>query len=399
MRANDRDHDIVLLGASGFVGRYTARHLARSAPEGVRIAIAGRSAERLDAVKRELDVDWPVLVVDTADDAAVGRVAASAAVVATTVGPYLRYGTAVASACAKAGTSYADLTGESIFVARSIARNHAVAESTGARIVHSCGFDSIPSDLGLGLAHATAGGVPIVAATLAVRSLRGGISGGTIDSLRQQLKEATTDASTRRILANPYALTPGPSVRLPDRPGSGWGRVGGTWQAPFVMSTYNRQIVQRSNYLTGWSYGQLLQYREVVATGRGVGGFARAGAIALGTAGLLGAMTFPPTRALLDRVLPAPGSGPNADAVEHGRFALDVDAYPVEGEPVRTRVAAPYDPGYGGTGVMLAESALSLALDDLPDRAGVLTPMVAMGEHLAERLRTHGFTLETSPLA
>ena len=121
MRANDRDHDIVLLGASGFVGRYTARHLARSAPEGVRIGIAGRSAERLDAVKRELDVDWPTLVVETADGAGVGRVAASATVIATTVGPYLRYGTAVASACAKAGTSYADLTGESIFVARSIA--------------------------------------------------------------------------------------------------------------------------------------------------------------------------------------------------------------------------------------------------------------------------------------
>ncbi|MFE4727354.1 saccharopine dehydrogenase family protein [Microbacterium sp. NPDC056736] len=396
MRTNDRDHDIVLLGASGFVGRYTARHLARSAPDGVRIALAGRSTARLNEVKRELGVDWPTLEVDTADDAAVARVAASASVIATTVGPYLRYGMEVAAACARAGTSYADLTGESIFVARSIERNHAVAESTGARIVHSCGFDSIPSDLGLGLAHAAAGGVPIVAATLTVRSLRGGISGGTIDSLRQQVKEAKTDASARRLLADPYALTPGPSVRLPNRAGNGWGTVRGTWQAPFIMGGYNQQIVQRSNYLTGWSYGQLMQYREVVATGRGLAGFARAGGIALGTAALVGAMWFTPTRAVLDRVLPSPGSGPSAEAIEHGRFALDVDVYPVEGLPVRTRVAAPYDPGYGGTGVMLAESALSLALDDLPDRAGVLTPMVAMGEQLAERLRGQRFTLEAN---
>jgi len=398
MRTNDRDHDIVLLGASGFVGRFTARHLARSAPDGVRIAIAGRSAERLNDVRRELGVDWPAIEVDTSDDATLGRLAASTSVVATTVGPYLRYGMGVASACARAGTSYADLSGESIFVARSIERNHAVAETTGARIVHSSGFDSIPSDLGLGLAHAAVGGVPIVEATLKVRSLRGGISGGTIDSLRQQMKEARSDASTRRILASPYALTPGPSVRLPGRAGRGWGRVRGSWQAPFIMGAYNQQILQRSNYLTGWSYGQLMRYREVVATGRGPAGFVRAGAIAVGTAGFVGGLAFPPTRAVLDRVLPSPGSGPGSDAIEHGRFVLDVDVYPVEGRPVRARVAAPYDPGYGGTGVMLGESALSLALDELSDRAGVLTPMVALGENLAERLRAHRFTLETSAL-
>jgi short subunit dehydrogenase-like uncharacterized protein len=398
MSTTDRDYDIVLLGASGFVGRFAARHLARSAPEGARIAIAGRSTARLHDVRRELGVDWPILEVDTADDAAVARLAASTSVVATTVGPYLRYGTGVASACARAGTSYADLSGESIFVARSIERNHDDAEMSGARIVHSCGFDSIPSDLGLGLAHQAAGGVPIVAATLRVRSLRGGVSGGTIDSLRQQMKEANTDASARRLIGNPYALTPGPSVRLPGHGGSGWGKERGAWQAPFVMGAYNQQIVQRSNYLTDWSYGQLMRYREVVATGRGFAGFARAGAINAGTAALVAGFAFPPTRALFDRVLPAPGTGPSADAIEHGRFVLDVDAYPVEGQPVRTRIAAPFDPGYGGTGVMLAESALSLAFDDLPDRAGVLTPMVAMGRSLAERLRAHRFTLDVSAL-
>jgi short subunit dehydrogenase-like uncharacterized protein len=398
MSQNDRDYDIVLLGASGFVGGFTARHLVQAAPEGARIAIAGRSLVRLQAVNRDLGVDWPTIEVDTADDAAVARLAASTAVVATTVGPYLRYGMGVVSACARAGTSYADLSGESIFVARSVEHNHDAAEKSGARIVHSCGFDSIPSDLGVGLAHEAAGGMPIVAATLRVRSLRGGISGGTMDSLRQQMKEAKRDASARRLIGDPYALTPGPSVRLPGHGGSGWGREAGAWQAPFVMGAYNQQIVQRSNYLTGWGYGQLMQYREVVASGRGLAGFARAGAINVGTAALVAGLSFPPTRALLDRVLPAPGAGPSPDAIERGRFALDVDVYPVEGQPVRTRVAAPFDPGYGGTGVMLGESALSLAFDQLPERAGVLTPMVALGQSLAERLRAHRFTLDVSAL-
>jgi short subunit dehydrogenase-like uncharacterized protein len=398
MKPSDRAYDVVLLGASGFVGGFTARHLARAAPEGARVAVAGRSRQRLHALARDLGVGWPVVEVDTTDEAAVARLAASASVVATTVGPYLRYGRSVAAACARAGTSYTDLSGESAFVARSIADNHEVAEANGARIVHSCGFDSIPSDLGLGLAHETSGRVPIAAATLRVRSLRGGISGGTIDSLRQQMRDAKRDASARRLVGDPYALTPGPSVRLPGHGDSGWGKERGTWQAPFVMGSYNQQIVQRSNYLTGWSYGQLMRYREVVATGRGVAGFARAAGISAGTAALVGGLSLAPTRALLDRVLPAPGTGPSADAIEHGRFALDVDVYPVEGQPVRARVAAPYDPGYGGTGVMLAESALSLAFDELPERAGVLTPMVALGTSLAERLRAHRFTLETVPL-
>ncbi|SIT71481.1 trans-acting enoyl reductase family protein [Microbacterium sp. RU33B] len=395
----ERDHDIVLLGATGFVGRFTARHLARSAPEGARIALAGRSLPRLEALQRELGVSWPLVEVDTSDAPAVERLAASASVIATTVGPYLRDGAVVAAACARSGTSYADLSGESVFVARSIASNHDAAQQSGARIVHSCGFDSIPSDLGLGLAHAAAGGVPIVSATLRVRSLRGGVSGGTIDSLRQQMAAAAKDPSLRRLIASPYALTPGPAVRLPERPRDGISRVRGGWEAPFVMSGYNRQIVQRTSFLNGWSYGQLLRYREVVATGRGVAGALRAGALTLGTAALVGALSFAPTRAVVDRVLPAPGAGPSADAIARGRFAVEIDVYPVEGAPVRARVAAPYDPGYGGTGVMLAESALSLAFDDLPDRAGVLTPMVAMGEALAQRLRAHRFTLDVGPLS
>lgn len=393
----NREHDIVLLGATGFVGRFTARHLARSAPAHARIAVAGRSRQRLTALTRDLGVDWPVIEIDTADAAATAALAASTSVLATTVGPYLRLGMQVVAACARAGTAYADLSGESIFVARSIAQNHDIAIDTGARIVHSCGFDSIPSDLGVGLGHAAAGGGPIAAAVLRVRALRGGVSGGTIDSLRQQLEEARSDPALQRLIRDPYALTPGPANRLPIRTASGWGRdlLSGGWQAPFVMGGYNQQIVQRSNHLADWGYGELMRYREIVMTGTGLPGAARAAALSAGTTALVGALSLAPTRALVDRILPAPGSGPSPEAIARGRFAVDVDVHPVEGHPVRTRIAAPFDPGYGGTGVMLGESALSLAFDDLPARAGVLTPMTAMGDALAERLRRQRFTVQT----
>ena len=400
MASNDRAYDVVLLGASSFVGRYTARHLASAAPEGVRIALAGRSRERVNTVRDELGVDWPVLEVDTSDEPGVAELVESTAVVATTVGPYLRYGRAVVDACARAGTSYADLAGESAFVAQSIADNHDVAGSTGARIVHSCGFDSVPSDLGLGLAHAAAGGGPIVEAVLRVRSLRGGISGGTIDSMRQQLLEAEQDPSLRRVMADPYSLTPGRSTRLPYNSPRGVvkDKASGSWQAPFVMGSYNQQIVQRTNYLTDWSYGQLMRYREVVDTGSGTRGSIVARAIGGAGAALFAGMSFGPTRALLDRALPSPGEGPKPQAIENGRIAILVDVYPVTGEPARATFFAPFDPGYGGTAVMLGESALSLALDDLPEHAGVLTPMVAMGDALAARLRSHDFTIDAGPL-
>lgn len=400
MNARGRDHDIVLVGATGFVGRFTAEHLARTAPPDVRIAIAGRSRPRLEALTRDLGVDWPVIEVDTSDGAGVARLAASTAVVATTVGPYLRYGVALVAACARAGTSYADLAGESVFVARSVTENHAVAGASGARIVHSCGFDSIPSDLGVGLGHAAAAAGPIAAAVLRVRSASGGVSGGTIDSLRTQAEEAGRDEAARRLVGDPYAFTPGVARPAPFGQGGRWERdpASGSWQAPFVMGAYNQQIVQRSNYLTDWGYGQLMQYREVVMTGPGPRGAAAAAGLVAGTALLMGGMSVRPTRAILDRVLPAPGSGPSADVIARGRLALDVDVHPVDGDPVRTRIEAPFDPGYGGTGVMLGQTALSLALDDLPPHAGVLTPWVALGDALADRLRAQRFTIKTEAL-
>lgn len=403
-----RMHDLVLVGATGFVGRLTAQHLARYAPPDTRIALAGRSRERLEAVRAELGgtaASWPLIVVDVTDDAAVADLAIATRVVVSTVGPYLRHGLPLVRACAEAGTDYADLTGETLFVRRSIDAAHEQAVATGARIVHSCGFDSVPSDLAVGLCarQAAADGEGSLTQTvLHVRSMRGGFSGGTIDSGRQQLIEMAADRTARALAGRADALVDGPEtpgVRRPGRPRPVHrDPATGQWQAPFVMGVFNRQVVHRSNALAHAAYGPEFRYREVVDTGRGVRGAVGAAALAGGMAAFGAGMSLAPTRALLDRVLPKPGDGPSERTMRQGRFTVEVVTTTTTGARYRTRVAADKDPGYGATAVMLGESGLSLALDEIPLRGGVLTPMVALGVHLVERLRAQGFTVETERL-
>ena len=407
MSPDVRPHQLVLLGATGFVGRLTAQHLARYAPPGLRIALAGRSAERLAALRDELGgsaADWPLVVVDVDEPDAVADLARSTRVVVTTVGPYLHRGLPLVQACAEAGTHYADLTGETLFVHRSISAAHAAARASGARVVHACGFDSVPSDLGVGLtaARAAADGAGTLTGTvLHVRSMRGGVSGGTIDSARQQVLEMAADPEARALVGRSDALVDVPRRR---RHASGGPRPvardhgTGRWQAPFVMGPFNRQVVLRSDSLAGGAYGPEFSYREVVDTGRGPLGAVAAAALAGGTSALMAGLWFAPSRALLDRVLPAPGTGPSERTLQGGRFALEIEAGTTSGARYRTTVSAPLDPGYRGTAVMLGEAGLSLALDELTGPSGVLTPMVALGSSLAARLRRHDFVLETERL-
>ena len=395
----DRELDLVLLGATGFVGRLTAAHLARSAPSGLRVGLAGRSAERLAAVRAELGggaAGWELRTVDVTQDTAVDRLAEQTRVLATTVGPYARWGLPVVRACAGHGTHYADLTGETLFVRDSIATAHAAAQASGARVVHACGFDSVPSDLGVRLvadaAAADGEGTP-GATALHVVSMRGGFSGGTIDSGRQQQVAVAGRPDLQRVVADPEALS-GSS-------GSGRQRRGhavmtrdtarDVWTGPFVMGGFNRQVVLRSDALQGWAYGPSFDYREVVDTGRGPRGVVGAAVVAGATAVVMGGLSFAPTRALLDRVLPSPGEGPSDAARERGRFHVEVETTTTTGARYVATVAAPYDPGYDGTAVMLGESALALASDPLPEAAGVLTPTTGVGTGLAARLRDHRF--------
>ncbi len=410
----DRELDLVLFGATGFVGSLTAAHLATVAGPQVRVALAGRSLTRLEAVRRQLGEaarDWELVEVNATDAERLRQLASRTSVLATAVGPFIRYGREVVRAAAEEGTHYADITGEVLFVRWTLDEIAARARETGARIVHSCGFDSIPSDLGVLLTaeRAAADGQGTLAeTTLVVRSLRGGASGGTIDSLRQQLIEAGHDPAARRVLQDPYALSPQRAGEPTKRAVDGRGPTGrlrrlvqverdpetGRWLGPFVMAGYNQRLVRLSNTLTDWSYGRALAYREVTDFGSGPAAPLLAAGMAIGLGALHAGLSWPPSRAVLDRLLPKPGEGPSAEQRTAGRFRMEILGTSTTGARYRTTVAAEHDPGYGGTAIMLAQSALCLALDGqrLPGRSGVLTPATAMGDVLANRLRAHGFT-------
>ncbi len=404
----DRHYDIVLYGASGFVGRLTARYLAAAAPPNTRIALGGRSRAKLEDLRSQIGApasEWGVVEADSADRRALDDLARSSTVVATTVGPYARYGRELLSACAAGGTHYADLTGELLFVRDSIAAAQSEAERSGARIVHSCGYDSVPSDIGVLVLHerAVADGAGELTDTVLTARGKGGFSGGTVDSLRNQVDAVRRDPSLRTILSDPYALSPdrGAEPTIIDEPDMFLPRQDpmlGQWVAPFVMGPYNTRIVRRSNALTGWSYGRFFRYREVMAFGAGPVGAALASGMTGALAVMGASMGFPPARPLLDRILPSPGEGPSQATMDRGSFRSDIHSLTSGGARLHGVVAAQGDPGYKATAVMLGESALALAFDGsrLPDRAGVLTPATGIGTVLAERLRSAGFTIEVA---
>ncbi|HKJ35252.1 MAG TPA: saccharopine dehydrogenase NADP-binding domain-containing protein [Solirubrobacterales bacterium] len=405
--SESRTHDLVLFGATGFVGRLTAEYLLEAVPEGTAVALAGRSRDKLERLKADLGpgaAGWVLIEADSCDRSALDEMARSTKVVATTVGPYLKYGMPLVEACAEAGTHYADLTGETLFMRRSIDVAHERAEATGARIVHTCGFDSIPSDIGVLLLHeyAAANDLGDLGETsLVVRKMRGGASGGTIDSARASIDEGKADKAARKVMLDPYALSPDRSSEpkgTDERDPRGVihePELGG-YLAPFVMGTVNTRVVRRSNALLDHAYGSALRYRELMLTGSGPMGAAKAAGV-VGTLGaLFGGLALSPTRKLLDRLLPDPGEGPDAEARERGFFTIDIHAETSAGPELVCAIHADGDPGYKATAVMLGEAALALALDGdrLPDRAGVLTPATGIGVRLAERLREAGHSYE-----
>ncbi|AOW92735.1 enoyl-ACP reductase [Rhodococcus sp. WMMA185] len=409
MTDSTRELDLVVYGATGFVGKLLADYLARHAPEGVRIALAGRSAAKLESVRSSLGPkasEWPLVVANSDDSDSIAALARSTRVVATTVGPYAKYGHGLAAACAEAGTDYVDLTGEVLFVRDSIDANHERARETGARIVHSCGFDSIPSDLGVHVLHEAVqadGAGELTDTTLVVTSMRGGVSGGTIDSMRTQVDVSKKDPSLRRLAASPYSLSPDRSAEPDLGKQSDMSVVKGEdiapgvqgWKAPFVMASYNTRIVRRSNALRDWAYGRKFKYREVMNVGTSPVTPVVAGAVAAGLGAMLVGMALAPTRFVLDRILPAPGEGPSEESQRKGHFTMDLYTTTTTGARYTSRVKAKGDPGYSATAVMLGESALGLVLggDALPDTAGVLTPATALGDVLVNRLRAAGFEI------
>jgi short subunit dehydrogenase-like uncharacterized protein len=380
--STDRSYDLVLVGASGFTGGLTAEYLVKHAPDGMRWALAGRNRGKLEAVRERLGSaasGVEILECDVTDAGSVRSVAEATRVLITTVGPYLQHGEPFVAACAAAGTDYVDLTGEPEFVDRMFLTHHATAERSGARIVHACGFDSIPHDLGVQFTveqlpedvplevhgYVTVGGRP---------------SGGTFASsvgAMSRLRKASAAHRERR--AQDPAPAPGRRVRaLSGRPG--FDRRIGKWVLP--MPTIDPQIVVRSaaaleRYGPDFSYSHLAAFKNPAVAAATVGGIAAFVAVA----------QIPPARPLLLKLLPA-GQGPSPEQIEKSWFRVRFVGEGA-GRLVETQVSGG-DPGYGETSKMLAESALCLAFDELPETAGMVTTAVAMGPVLRERLMAQG---------
>lgn len=413
-RDRARKHDVVLFGATGFTGALVAEYLARHhGGSGARIALAGRDRAKLEGVRASLraidarSAEWPLLVADAKDEAALAAIAEATEVVCSTVGPYAKYGGPFVGACVRHGTDYCDLTGEVQFIRRMIDAHHEEAVRTGARIVHCCGFDSIPSDLGtlmLQEAMRERHGGHVHEVRFFAGESRGSASGGTIASMLNLLEEAERDPEVRRVVGDPYALVP-PGERGrdgADQRGVRFDRELGMWTAPFVMAAINTRVVRRSNHLMESRYGRDFRYSEVMSTGRGARGAIAATAITAGLGAFLGAAAVRPIRRMLEKRLPKPGEGPDREARERGYFVVRLigKGRAADGREItlRGRVEGKADPGYGETSKMLSESALCLALDgaELDAPGGIRTPASTMGMRLVERLRAADmvFTVE-----
>ncbi|MGE2733138.1 saccharopine dehydrogenase family protein [Mycolicibacterium vaccae] len=413
----EREFDIVLYGATGFVGRLTALYLA-AGQHGARIALAGRSQERLLAVRETLGPEaqsWQLITADASSPSTLADMAARTRVVVTTVGPYLLYGEPLVAACAAAGTDYADLTGETLFIRRCIDTYHKQAHDTGARIVNACGFDSIPSDLTVFSLYRQAerdGAGELEDTNFVVRTFAGGVSGGTVASMTELAREASLDPESRRLLNDPYTLSPDRSAEpaLGAQPDARWRRgreiapeLDGYWVGAFPMAMPNTRIVRRTNALLDYPYGRRFEYAEQMSVGRSVlapvaAAVTTGGNVAMMELGSRFLNRVP--RNLLERVLPKPGTGPSEETRERGHYTVETYTTTTGGARYRATMSQQGDPGYKATAVLLAESGLALALDrdKLSDLHGVLTPAAAMGDALMQRLPRAGVTLEVSRL-
>ncbi len=413
-----REFDIVVYGATGFVGKLTAEYLAEAGGN-ARIALAGRSPQKLEAVRATLGEaagDWPIIKADASSPASLEEMAARTRVVITTVGPYAKYGLPLVAACAKTGTDYCDLTGEATFVRQSIDDFHKQAIDTGARIVHACGFDSVPSDMTVYALFSRArqdNAGDLLDTNYVLRDFAGGVSGGTIASMIELMRTASADADVRKMLEDPYTLTQdrgaepefGPQPDLPLRRGRDIApELAGSWAGGFVMAPYNTRIVRRSNALLDYAYGRRFRYAEYMGTGRSI----TAPVVAAVTTAVTNATAslgyrlfrFLP-RGLVDRVAPKPGTGPSEEVRENGHYRVETYTTTSTGARYVATMSQSGDPGYKATAAMLGECGLALAMDrdKLPELHGVLTPAAAMGDALLVRFPRAGISLDTARLS
>ncbi|MEM9746447.1 MAG: saccharopine dehydrogenase NADP-binding domain-containing protein [Actinomycetota bacterium] len=406
-RRTDRELDLIVYGATSFVGQLTVAHLARRVADGaeLRWAIAGRNAQKLAGVASDHDLgdDVAQLVADAADRAALDELAARTRVVVSTVGPYATYGSDLVAAVADAGTDYCDLTGEPQWIARMIDAHHDRAAETGSRIVHCCGFDSIPSDLGVWFTQQQAierFGTHCQSVSYRLIGASGTASGGTIASGMNMVEEAAADPEIAKLVGDPFALMPEgvePGVRQDDITIARRDDAAEGWIAPFVMAAINTKIVHRSHALLGRPWGDDFRYDEAMAMGAGPLGAAKAAGVGSAMVSFMAISSLGPARRLIGRFLPEPGTGPSPEQQEKGYFTVRLYGRTADGDRITTEVTGDRDPGYGSTAKMLAETAWLLA-DTSPDESGApgsTTPAAVLGAPLVDRLVDHaGLTFD-----
>jgi short subunit dehydrogenase-like uncharacterized protein len=406
----DKPFDLIVFGATGFTGRLVAEYLHKTYGAGTPLAwaMAGRNLDKLAEVRRQIGAPetLPLLQADASDAAVLAALVAQAKVIVSTVGPYQRHGEPLVQACADAGTDYVDLCGEPGWMAQMIARHHAAARASGARIVFSCGFDSIPFDLGVVFLQAEAQrrfGMPLTRVRGRVRVMKGGFSGGTMASVLATVEAMGRDPALARTLADPFALTPG--FRGPAQPegeSAAYDDAAQAWTGPFVMAAINTKNVHRTNALRGHAWGGDFVYDERMLTGPGARGERRAKALARMARLQNALLGFGPAREVLRRfALPKPGEGPNLRERESGRYEIVFIGDTAGGQRLSAVVHGDRDPGYGSTCKLISESALCLAQEIGHDRAGggIWTPGAAMGLALVRRLQARAglsFAIEAS---
>jgi short subunit dehydrogenase-like uncharacterized protein len=394
----DRSFDLVIYGATGFTGALVAEYLHQT-QSGLSWAIAGRSQRKLDLLKDRINApDLETIVADSESSDDMRRLVTSTRVVISTVGPYARFGTPLVEACAAEGTHYCDLTGEPQWMASIFERVSPLAEETGARLIHCCGFDSIPSDLGVFVAQQrmmNQHGLFATKVSGRMGKSKGAVSGGTVASMLLAVEQAVSDPIARKVLNDPYGLYPSelsPGSDGPDQRGVRWDDRFESWTGPFVMAAINSKVVRRSNALASLVYGADFSYDESLLVDNRRSGLLMAGGMSIGMA----ALAIPPLRRLISKRLPQPGEGPSVSERENGFFEFFVHAHhPTDSEKdVRICVKGKRDPGYGATSRMLAQAGLSLAFDDLDVEGGIWTPASALGNHLVNRLADVDITFE-----
>ncbi|HET8935544.1 MAG TPA: saccharopine dehydrogenase NADP-binding domain-containing protein [Polyangiales bacterium] len=393
---NNREYDVILYGATGYTGRLVAVELIKRA-RGARLALAGRNLAKLHQLRDVLGQPaLPVLAGDSNDASFLTSLARKTAVVCTTVGPYAQYGEALVAACAQTGTDYCDVTGEVPWVRRMIDSYGETAQRSGARLVHCCGFDSIPSDLGVWFLQTQAKlryGKPCDRVRGAIIQVDGDPSGGTLASIDLLMQEARKDPAVAEMLVDPYNLNPLPERSGPDGqdPALPFRDPDYGWTAPWIMATANTRVVRRTNAVLGYPYGRDFRYAEFFAAGDGIKGLAVASGITLGLIATVSCLALPPLATITRRFMPKPGAGMNAERLAKGSFTMELVGTQGNAQ-IRVRVSTDRDPLYAATAIMLAESALCLTQDGgrLAAAGGSWTPAAALGTPLVERLNQAG---------